>query len=89
MILLVISQKKIIADGFLSSMSFEDLLEDIVKSFKESTEKNIKINTAKDTNKIDIKRNPELVYGLRNFIGNAVKFAKDNFVSSDSFSENS
>ena len=26
--------------------------------------------------KIDIKRNPELVYGLRNFIGNAVKFAK-------------
>ena len=56
-------------------MSFEDLLEEIIKSFKESSEKNIKLNTEKDTNKIDIKRNPELVYGLRNFIGNAIKFA--------------
>ena len=74
-ILKKISQKKIISDEFLSSMTFEDLLEEIIKSFKESTEKNIKLNTEKDTNKIDIKRNPELVYGLRNFIGNAIKFA--------------
>ena len=81
-ILKKISQKKIISDEFLSSMSFEDLMEDIVKSFKESSEKNIKINTEKDTNKIDIKRNPELVYGLRNFIGNAVKFAKNNILIS-------
>jgi len=29
-----------------------------------------------DKNKINIKRAPELVYGLRNFIGNAVKFSK-------------
>ena len=81
-ILKKISQKKIISDEFLSSMSFEDLMEDIVKSFKESSEKNIKINTEKDTKKIDIKRNPELVYGLRNFIGNAVKFAKNNILIS-------
>ena len=74
-ILKKISQKKIISDEFLSSMNFEDLLEEIIKTFKESTEKNIKLNTDKDINKIDIKRNPELVYGLRNFIGNAVKFA--------------
>ena len=77
-ILKKISQKKIISDEFLSSMSFDDLLEDIIKSFKESTEKNIKLNTNRDINKIEIKRNPELVYGLRNFIGNAVKFAKQN-----------
>tara|TARA_Y100001958_G_scaffold143130_1_gene119887 strand:- start:160 stop:618 length:459 start_codon:yes stop_codon:yes gene_type:complete len=56
-------------------MKFEDLMEEIIKSFKESSEKTIKLNTEKDINKIDIKRNPELVYGLRNFIGNAVKFA--------------
>ena len=81
-ILKKISQKKIISDEFLSSMSFEDLLEDIIKSFKESSEKKIKLNTDKDVNKIDIKRNPELVYGLRNFIGNAVKFSNQNILIS-------
>ena len=81
-ILKKISQKKIISDEFLSSMSFEELLEEIVKSFKESSEKKIQLNTDKDTNKIDIKRNPELVYGLRNFIGNAVKFANQNILIS-------
>tara|TARA_A100001011_G_scaffold152150_1_gene160627 strand:- start:308 stop:1165 length:858 start_codon:yes stop_codon:yes gene_type:complete len=77
-----ISQKKIINDEFLSSMNFEDLLEEIIKSFKESSEKNISLNTDKDINKIDIKRNPELVYGLRNFIGNAVKFANQDILIS-------
>ena len=77
-----ISQKKIINDEFLSSMNFENLLEEIIKSFKESSEKNISLNTDKDINKIDIKRNPELVYGLRNFIGNAVKFANQNILIS-------
>ena len=63
-------------------MTFEDLLEEIIKSFKQSSEKEIRLNTSKDTNKIDIKGNPELVYGLRNFIGNAVKFAKQNILIS-------
>ena len=81
-ILKKISQKKIIRDEFLSSMSFENLLEEIIKSFKESTEKKIKLNTDKDINKIDIKKNPELVYGLRNFIGNAVKFSNDKILIS-------
>ncbi len=77
-----ISQKKIISDEFLSSMSFEDLLDEIIKSFKESSEKILKLNTDKDINKIDIKRNPELIYGLRNFIGNAVKFANREIIIS-------
>ena len=77
-----ISQKQIIKDEFLSSISFEDLLEEIIKSFKESSEKNIELNSDKDINKIDIKRNPELVYGLRNFIGNAVKFSNKNILVS-------
>ena len=77
-----ISQKKITNDEFISSMTFEDLLEEIIKSFKQSSEKEIRLNTSKDTNKIDIKRNPELVYGLRNFIGNAVKFANQNILIS-------
>tara|TARA_B100001057_G_scaffold166599_1_gene167336 strand:+ start:2731 stop:4020 length:1290 start_codon:yes stop_codon:yes gene_type:complete len=81
-ILKKISQKQIIKDEFLSSISFEDLLEEIIKSFKESSEKNIELNSDKDINKIDIKRNPELVYGLRNFIGNAVKFSNKNILVS-------
>jgi len=76
-ILKQISQKKIINDQFLSEMNLEDLLEEIIKSFKESSEKNIYLNTVKDINKINIKRTPELVYGLRNFIGNAVKFSNN------------
>ena len=74
-ILKKISQKKIIHDEFLTEMTLEDLLEDIIKSFSESTKKKILLNTDKDLNKINIKRKPELVYGLRNFIGNAVKFS--------------
>ena len=76
-ILKQISQKKIINDQFLSEMNLEDLLEEIIKSFKESSEKKIYLNTVKDINKINIKRTPELVYGLRNFIGNAVKFSNN------------
>ena len=75
-ILKKISQKKITSDEFLSSMSFENLLEEIIKSFRESSDKTIKLNTEKDVNKIDFKKNPEVVYGLRNFIGNAVKFSR-------------
>ncbi len=81
-ILKKISQKKIINDEFLSEMNFEDLLEEIIKSFKESTEKEIILNTEKDVNKIFIKRNPEIVYGLRNFIGNAVKFSNQKILIS-------
>ncbi len=81
-ILKKISQKKIISDEFLSEMSFENLLEEIIKSFKESTDKNIELNSKKDINKINIKKNPEIVYGLRNFIGNAVKFSKQNILIS-------
>ena len=37
-------------------MNFEDLLEETIKSFKESSDKNIELNTDRDTNKIDIKK---------------------------------
>ncbi len=81
-ILKQISQKKIISDEFLSEMYLEDFMEEIIKSFKESSIKNIELSTKKDLNKIKIKRTPELIYGLRNFIGNAVKFSKKNIIIS-------
>ena len=51
-------------------------MEEIIKSFSESSNKSIELDCEKDLNKAVIQRNPELVYGLRNFIGNAVKFSK-------------
>ena len=44
----------------------------------ETSNKFIKLNVNNDENKIDIKRSPEIIFGLRNFIGNAVKFSKNN-----------
>ena len=76
-ILKQISKKQIEEDIFLSSIKFEDLLEEIINSFKETSSKEINLFTEKDQNKIAIQRTPEIIYGLRNFIGNAVKFSKN------------
>ncbi len=75
-ILKQISKKQIEEDVFLSSIKLEDLLEEIVTSFKETSSKQIDLIIDQDTNKIAIQRMPEIIYGLRNFIGNAVKFSK-------------
>tara|TARA_B100001059_G_scaffold235175_1_gene279980 strand:- start:285 stop:1571 length:1287 start_codon:yes stop_codon:yes gene_type:complete len=75
-ILKQISKKQIEEDYFLSTVKFEDLLEEIIDSFKETSSKDIKLTVTNDQNKININRTPEIIYGLRNFIGNAVKFSK-------------
>ena len=75
-ILKQISKKQIEEDIFLSSINFEDLLEEIINSFKETSSKKINLEVKDDQNKIAIQRTPEIIYGLRNFIGNAVKFSK-------------
>ena len=75
-ILKQISKKQIEEDIFLSSVKFEDLLEEIIASFKETSSKNIDLIVSDDLNKIDFQRTPEIIYGLRNFIGNAVKFSR-------------
>ena len=75
-ILKQISKKQIEEDIFLSSIKLEDLLEEIINSFKETSSKKIELYVEDDQNKINIERSPEIIYGLRNFIGNAVKFSK-------------
>ena len=75
-ILKQISKKQIEEDVFLSSIKFEDLLEEIINSFKETSSKKIDFLVNNDQNKISIQRTPEIIYGLRNFIGNAVKFSR-------------
>jgi len=81
-ILKKISKKQIEEDNFLSSIKFEDLLQEIIDSFKETTSKHIKLLVDNDENKIAIKRTPEMIYGLRNFVGNAVKFSKSKVIIS-------
>ena len=75
-ILRQISRKEIEDDQFINIIKVEDLLEEIIISYKETSDIKINLISNEDKNKINIKRAPELVYGLRNFIGNAVKFSK-------------
>ncbi len=75
-ILKKISKKQIEEDNFLSSIKFEDLLQEIIDSFKETSSKQIELIVDNDKNKIAIRRTPEIIYGLRNFIGNAIKFSR-------------
>ena len=74
-ILKKISQKQIIEDKFISAIKLEDLLVEILRSFMETSEKKIELKSDNDKNKVNITRSPEIIYGLRNFIGNAVKFS--------------
>ena len=75
-ILKQISKKQIKDDEFFKKTKLEDLLEEIIESFKETSSKQIYLDSSNDKNKILISRSPEIIYGLRNFIGNAVKFSK-------------
>ena len=77
-ILKKISQKQIIEDKFMNAVKLEDLLTEILRSFRETSEKKIQLKSNNDKNRINIKRSPEIIYGLRNFIGNAVKFSNEN-----------
>ena len=74
-ILKQISKKEISDDQFINLIKVEDLLEEIIISFEETSDKKITLFEKEDKNKISIRRSPEIVYGLRNFIGNAIKFA--------------
>ena len=48
-----------------------------MRSFKEISEKNFIINSEQFKNPIKLYRSSEVVYGLRNFIGNANKFSNE------------
>ncbi len=75
-ILKQISKKQIKDDEFFSKTTIEDLLNEIIETFKETSSKRLTLNLDENKIKFEFQRSPELIYGLRNFIGNAVKFAK-------------
>ena len=66
-----------INDEFLSSnQNISDYINEIVRSFQEISKKKFKINLEQFSNKIIVGKSSEIIYGLRNFIGNANKFSK-------------
>ena len=65
-----------IDDDFLdSNLSLYDYINEIVRSYKEISKKEFLINSKNFSNPINIQKSSEIIYGLRNFIGNANKFA--------------
>tara|TARA_B100000029_G_scaffold342758_1_gene335120 strand:- start:2217 stop:3503 length:1287 start_codon:yes stop_codon:yes gene_type:complete len=69
-----LSQDQLKEDVFLKSMKIEDLLNEIKTSFMEISEKKISLIVEKNKLNPKIDRTLEIIYGLRNFIGNAVKY---------------
>ena len=87
-ILKKISQAQIEDDKFVSEVTIKNLLVEITRSFEEISEKKITLNLDKAKKEILMDRSVEITYGIRNFIGNAVKFSKSNVkVSLDSDSK--
>tara|TARA_B100001029_G_scaffold174336_1_gene174325 strand:+ start:1266 stop:2552 length:1287 start_codon:yes stop_codon:yes gene_type:complete len=52
-------------------------VKEIIRSYKEISSKNFYINIDNFTKSIKIKKSVEIIYGLRNFIGNANKYSQD------------
>ena len=70
-----------IEDNFIDSdLTIADYINEIVKSFQEISKKNFLINCDQDSNPLSITKSIEIVYGLRNFIGNANKFSKSKVI---------
>ena len=82
----------IIEDDFIDSdLSIADYINEIVKSFQEISKKEFIINCDQNFNSFNIIKSIEIIYGLRNFIGNANKFADNkvfiNIKSDSNFTE--
>jgi len=66
-----------IEDDFIDrDLPIAHYIDEITKSFKETSIKEFIINLDQNSNSLNITKSIEIVYGLRNFIGNANKFSK-------------
>ncbi len=90
-ILKKLSLNPVVEDDFIDkNTTLHNYVKEIVNSFKEISDKKFIINTEQNYNSFEISKLIEVVYGIRNFIGNANKFAKKNiYISIISDSENS
>ena len=78
-------------DFFLKNLTMRGYLIEIISSFKEISKKEFIFNYDQDSNNKKITKSIEIVYGLRNFIGNANKFSNNtifiNLKSNNEFTE--
>ncbi len=76
-------------DDFIDKdLTVREYLLEIISSFKEISNKNFVFNFDQDSNPKKITKSIEIVYGLRNFIGNANKFSRNKiFINLKSDSE--
>jgi two-component system, sensor histidine kinase RegB len=79
-------------DDFIDKdLTMKDYLSEIISSFKETSKKKFILNCDQFLNIKKITKSIEIVYGLRNFIGNANKFSKEivyiNLKSDDKITE--
>jgi two-component system sensor histidine kinase RegB len=66
-----------IEDNFIDDdLTMRDLLKEVITSFKETSNNEFNFNFEQDSTPKKITKSIEIVYGLRNFIGNANKFCK-------------
>ena len=65
-------------DEFIDKdVNIREYLIEIINSFKEISDKNFVLNFNQDSNPKKITKSIEIVYGLRNFIGNANKYSQN------------
>ena len=65
-------------DEFIDEdINLRGYLKEIISSFKETSKKEFILNIDQDSNPKKITKSIEIIYGLRNFIGNANKYSKD------------
>ena len=75
-ILKKLSQDALAKDNFLDDIKLDELLNEIARSFREISNKQLSVIVKKNEINPRIERTLEITYGLRNFIGNAVKYSK-------------
>ena len=76
-ILKKLSMNPKIDDRFLeSNLDLYDYLNEIIRSYEEISDKKFTLNVENHKNPLKTSKSSEIIYGLRNFIGNANKFSK-------------
>ena len=78
-----------IDDEFIEyELTLSNYVYEIIRSFQSISKKKFFFQNKQDTNPVKFKRSIEIIYGLRNFIGNANKFANEKiFITINSDSE--
>ena len=67
----------IVEDDFIDgNLTMTNYVDEIIKSFEEISKKEFFINYDQNSNLFNINKSIEIIYGLRNFIGNANKFTR-------------